>query len=59
MVSEYKKKQMKYSAVIGAIVGVAIFGVMYSMIPSLVYLIFIPIASMMAAATYYMKEENK
>jgi uncharacterized membrane protein YgaE (UPF0421/DUF939 family) len=58
MVSERKKKQMKYGAVIGAIVGVAIFGICYAMNPSIVYVFFIPIAALMGWATQYIKDEN-
>jgi hypothetical protein len=58
MTSERKKKQMKYAAIIGAVVGVGIFIVTYSINPSLTYLIFIPIAAAMGWATQYVKLEN-
>jgi len=39
--------RMKHSGIIGAIVGVALFGVGFASYHSLVYLIFIPIAGIM------------
>ncbi|MDR2698591.1 MAG: hypothetical protein LBB30_02800 [Candidatus Methanoplasma sp.] len=59
MFSERKRRQMKYGAVIGAVVGVAIFAATYSMNNSLVYLFFIPIAAAMGWATQYVKEEDE
>jgi hypothetical protein len=38
---------MKHGGIIGAIVGVALFGVGYASYDSFVYLIFIPIAGLM------------
>ena len=39
--------RMKHGGIIGAIVGIALFGVGYASYGSLVYLIFIPIAGLM------------
>jgi len=41
------RTRMKHGGIIGAIVGVALFGVGYASYDSFVYLIFIPIAGLM------------
>ncbi|MCL2296481.1 MAG: hypothetical protein FWC29_05335 [Methanomassiliicoccaceae archaeon] len=58
MVSEKKKAHMKYGAIIGVVVGVALFVATYSINNSLAYLIFIPIAAAMGWATQYVKDED-
>jgi uncharacterized membrane protein YgaE (UPF0421/DUF939 family) len=58
MASEQKKRNMKHGAIIGAIVGVAVFAITYSMNESLVYLIFIPIAAAMGWAIPYTRVED-
>ncbi|MCL2317818.1 MAG: hypothetical protein FWC44_02005 [Methanomassiliicoccaceae archaeon] len=58
MVSEYKKKKMKYGAIIGAAVGTGIFIAAYMMNPSFVYILFIPIGAAMGWATQYVKDED-
>ena len=49
---------MKYSAIIGAVVGVAVFAVTYMVNPNLIYIIFIPIAAAMGWAIQYTKYEE-
>ena len=56
--SAKKKTNMKYGLVIGAIVGVAIFALVYTMNPSLIYLFFIPIAAAMGWAMQYVQDED-
>jgi len=58
MVSELKKTRMKQGAVIGAMVGVAIFVMTYMLNPSLIYLFFIPLAALMGVAMQYVKLEE-
>ncbi|MDR0309556.1 MAG: hypothetical protein LBH88_02205 [Candidatus Methanoplasma sp.] len=58
MVSEKKKRNMKHGAIIGAVVGVAVFAATYTVNNSLVYLIFIPLAALMGWATQYVKDED-
>jgi uncharacterized membrane protein YgaE (UPF0421/DUF939 family) len=58
MVSERKKTQMKYGAIIGAVVGVGIFALTYTLNPNLTYIIFIPIAAAMGWATQYVKDDD-
>jgi len=58
MASELKKKRMRQGAIIGAVVGVAIFVMAYTMNPNLVYLFFIPMAALMGWAMQYVKDEN-
>jgi len=58
MVSERKRTQMKYGAIIGAVVGVGVFAFAYTMNPSPAYLAFIPIAAAMGWATQYVKDED-
>jgi hypothetical protein len=58
MVSARKKTNMKYGAIIGAVVGVAVFAATYTVNNSLVYLMFIPIAAAMGWATQYVKDED-
>lgn len=57
--SPQKKTQMKYAAIIGAGVGVALFAVCYTMAHNWSYLFFIPIASAMAWATQYVKMDEE
>jgi hypothetical protein len=57
MVSEKKKTQMKYGAIIGAVVGVGIFALTFTLNPNWAYLAFIPIAAAMGWATQYVKED--
>ena len=59
MVSEKKKANMKYGAIVGVVVGVALFVATYSINNSLAYLIFIPIAAAMGWATQYVKDEDR
>jgi len=59
MTSERKKTQMKYGAIIGAVVGVGVFAATYTMNPTLFYLAFIPIAAAMGWATQYVKDEEQ
>jgi hypothetical protein len=58
MVSERKQKNMRYGAVIGAVVGVAIFAATYAVNNTLVYLIFIPIAAGMGWAVQYVRDDD-
>lgn len=58
MVSAKKKANMKYGAIIGAVVGVAVFGAAYSVNNTWAYLMFIPIAALMGWATQYVKDED-
>jgi len=58
MVSERKKTNMKYGAIIGAVVGVAIFAATFTVNNNWAYLMFIPIAAAMGWAMQYMKDEN-
>ena len=58
MASERKKANMKYGAIIGAAVGVAIFAMTYTINNSWAYLMFIPIAAAMGWATQYVKDED-
>ncbi|MCL2032557.1 MAG: hypothetical protein FWH45_01395 [Methanomassiliicoccaceae archaeon] len=58
MVSERKKTNMKYGAIIGAAVGVAIFALTYTLNPSWAYLMFIPLAAAMGWGIQYVKDEN-
>ncbi|MCL1811671.1 MAG: hypothetical protein FWG41_05605 [Methanomassiliicoccaceae archaeon] len=59
MVSERKKTQMKYGAIIGAAVGVGIFALTFTMNPNLAYIAFIPLAAAMGWATQYVKVEEE
>lgn len=58
VVSERKKANMKYGAIIGAVVGVAIFAMTYTINNTLVYLMFIPIAAAMGWAIQYVRDED-
>ncbi|MDR1954809.1 MAG: hypothetical protein LBP82_02515 [Candidatus Methanoplasma sp.] len=58
MVSQRKKTNMKYGAIIGAVVGVAIFVLTYTINNNPIYLIFIPIAAGMGWAMQYVKDEG-
>ena len=58
MTSEKKKKNMLYAAIIGAVVGTALFAAFYTMNNSLSYLVFIPLTAAMAWATQYIKMEE-
>jgi len=58
MVSEKKKANMKYGTIIGAIVGVAIFAMTYTINNNLIYLMFIPIAAAMGWALQYVRDED-
>jgi drug/metabolite transporter (DMT)-like permease len=49
---------MKYGAIIGAVVGVAIFVLTYTINNNPIYLIFIPIAAGMGWAMQYVKDEG-
>jgi len=56
--SERKQKNMKYGAILGAVVGVALFAMLYTMNNNLMYVMFIPIAAAMGWATQYVKDED-
>jgi hypothetical protein len=56
--SERKRKNMKYGAILGAVVGVALFAMLYTMNNNLMYVMFIPIAAAMGWATQYVKLED-
>jgi len=56
--SERKRKNMKYGAILGAVVGVALFGMLYTMNNNLMYVMFIPIAAAMGWASQYVKLEE-
>jgi len=58
MVSAYKRKQMRYGAIIGAAVGTGIFILAFLLNPSLIYAFFIPIGAAMGWATQYVKDED-
>jgi len=58
MVSDRKKTNMKHGAIIGAVVGVAIFALTYTLNNNFLYLIFIPIAAAMGWAMQYVKYED-
>ncbi|MDL2241969.1 hypothetical protein LJB91_03585 [Bacteroidales bacterium OttesenSCG-928-L03] len=58
MVSAKKQANMKYGAIIGGVVGVALFAMLYTMNNSLAYLLFIPLAAAMGWATQYVKDED-
>jgi hypothetical protein len=58
MVSERKKTNMKYGAIVGAVVGVAIFAMTYTMNNNLAYLLFIPLAAAMGWGIQYVKDED-
>lgn len=58
MFSEKKRANMKYGAIIGGVVGVAVFAMGYTVNPTLVYLIFIPIAAALGWAMVYVKDED-
>lgn len=58
-VSAEKKKRMKYGAIIGAVVGLAIFGVAFVMANSPVYIFFIPFGAAMGWASQYVKLEEE
>jgi hypothetical protein len=59
MVSERKKTQMKYGAIIGAVVGIGIFALTFTLNPNWTYLIFIPIAAAMGWATQFVKLDDQ
>jgi len=58
LVSERKKANMKYGAIIGTVVGVAVFAAAFSLNPSWGYLLFIPIAAAIGWGTQYVKDEE-
>jgi len=58
MVSEKKKANMKYGAIVGAVAGVAVFAMAFSVNSTLVYLIFIPFAAAIGWASQYVKDED-
>ncbi len=58
MVSMRKKTNMKYGFIIGAVVGVALFGVCYTINNSWSYLLFIPLAAAMGWATQYVRDDE-
>lgn len=58
MTSQRKKTNMKYGAIIGAVAGVALFAMLYTLNNSLMYLAFIPLAAAMGWATQYVKHEE-
>jgi len=58
VVSERKKANMMYGAIVGTVVGVAVFAATFSLNPSWGYLVFIPLAAAIGWATQYVKDEN-
>ena len=58
MLSPRKKKNMLYAAIIGAVVGTALFAMLYTINNSVGYLVFIPLTSAMACASQYVKFED-
>jgi len=58
MFSEKKKANMRYGAIIGTAVGVAIFAMTYTVNPTLFYIVFIPIAAAMGWAIQYVRDED-
>lgn len=58
MVSMRKKTNMKYGLIIGAVVGVALFAMLYTLNNSWSYLLFIPLAAAMGYATQYVKDDE-
>jgi hypothetical protein len=57
--SERKRKNMKYGAIIGAVTGIALFFMLYSMNNNLAYVMFIPFAAAMGWATQYVRDEDE
>jgi membrane protease YdiL (CAAX protease family) len=58
MVSEQKKANIRFSTIVGAVLGVVIFGIAYTMNPNLTYLLFIPFAAAMGWGIAYVKDDN-
>ena len=56
--SERKRKNMKYGAIIGAVTGIALFAMLYTVNNNLMYVMFIPFAAAMGWATQYVKDEE-
>ena len=50
---------MIYGAIIGGVVGVAVFAATFSANGNWIYLMFIPIAVAMGLATQYVKDEDR
>ena len=50
---------MIYGAIIGGVVGVAVFAATFSANENWIYLMFIPIAAAMGLATQYVKDEDR
>lgn len=50
---------MKYGAVIGAVAGVALFAMLYTMNNNWAYLLFIPFAAAMGWAAQFVKDEEE
>jgi len=55
--SPSKKIHVKQAAILGLIVGVFLFIFFYLANPSLMYLVFVPLASAMGAAAEYVRKE--
>jgi len=56
VIPEHKKKSVRHGAVLGAVSGAAVAAVLYFIaVPSLTYMIFIPIGAIMGAAQMYVR----
>jgi len=58
MTSKRKKTNMKYGAIIGAVVGVALFAMLYTMVENISYIIFIPLTAAMGWTSQYVKDDD-
>ncbi|MDD2626232.1 MAG: hypothetical protein WCQ63_01575 [Methanomethylophilus sp.] len=57
--SPYRKRKIQYAAVLGGIVGLALFAFCWAAVHSFVYLLFIFFGAAIAAATVWVRDSNQ
>lgn len=57
--SPEKKRSMKYGTILGAVAGLMIFVIFYTLNGNPTYLVFIPFAAAMGWASQYVKDEDQ
>lgn len=57
MTSDIKKRNMKHGAILGAVVGAALFGMFYTMSGNWSTAVIIPFAAIMGYAMQYVRDE--